>query len=152
MTRMGAAGGRPALRGLSMNEVHVVRRARTEHLEDAGSAKSSAIGATEDNEERSVRKPPDDGGLPGKAPYRHESEVLRPFRTRVRERECASGRECGPYEPVRSSDDEGRAGNALRRGGMPRYEKHFRRTTLARRPPTWTGWRSRTSTPGTRGP
>jgi hypothetical protein len=39
-----------------MNKVYVVRRARTEHLEDAGSADSSAIGATEDDEGRSVHK------------------------------------------------------------------------------------------------
>ena len=45
----------PASRGVSKNKVYVIRRARTELLEDAGSADSSAIGATEDNEERSVR-------------------------------------------------------------------------------------------------
>jgi len=52
-----------ALRGLSKNKVYVVRRARTELLEDAGSANSSAIGATEDNEERSVRSQHDGVGL-----------------------------------------------------------------------------------------
>src|SRR5205823_642131 len=35
---------------------------RTELLEDAGSANSSAIGATEDKEERCVRSRPDGGG------------------------------------------------------------------------------------------
>ena len=69
-----AAGGNPpngatsaprsgAAKGLSMNKVYVVRRARTEHLEDAGSAESSATGATDDNEGRSVRRPPDGAGL-----------------------------------------------------------------------------------------
>ena len=46
-----------------MNKVYVVRRARTELIEDAGSANSSAIGATEGNEERSVRKPHDGGAF-----------------------------------------------------------------------------------------
>jgi len=55
-------------RGLAENRVYDVRRARTELLEDAGSADSSAIGATEDNEGRSVRKPHDVVGLLGQAP------------------------------------------------------------------------------------
>jgi len=58
-----------AAKGLSKNKGHVVRRARTELLEDAGSANSSAIGATEDKEERSVRKPHDDVGLLGQAAW-----------------------------------------------------------------------------------
>ena len=59
----GAARPPPSATGLSKNEVYGVRRARTELLEDAGSADSSAIGATEDNEERSVRSQHDVAGL-----------------------------------------------------------------------------------------
>jgi len=46
-----------------MNKVYVVRRARTELLEDPGNTDSSATGATEDKEERSVRSQHDGVGL-----------------------------------------------------------------------------------------
>jgi len=82
----------------SKNKVYVVRRARTELLEDAGSPNISAIGATEDKEERSVRSQHDGVGLLGQSPNSP------PGRRGARAPRCRRGarRAGSPLRPTRS--------------------------------------------------